>query len=47
MFLDGPESKARDALHILFAGERVRPDDFEVPPDVDESVQWAQKFAVH
>src|SRR5436309_10360039 len=27
MFLDGPGAKVRDAVHILFAGERVRPDD--------------------
>src|SRR3954467_6121837 len=27
MFLDGPEAKARDAVHILFAGERVRSED--------------------
>src|SRR6185503_5345913 len=26
MFLDGPEAKARDAVHVLFAGEKVRPD---------------------
>src|SRR5436190_11984173 len=26
MFLDGPSAKARDAVHIIFAGERVRPD---------------------
>ncbi len=24
MFLDGPKAKARDAVHIIFAGERVR-----------------------
>lgn len=24
-FLDGPNAKARDAVHIVFAGERVRP----------------------
>ena len=24
MFLDGAEAKARDAVHILFAGEKVR-----------------------
>src|SRR6186713_1705153 len=24
MFLDGPGSKARDAVHVLFAGEKVR-----------------------
>lgn len=38
MFLDGPESKARDAVHVLFAGEKVRPDDPVPAPDVDESV---------
>ena len=27
MFLDGPGTKARDAVHVLFAGEKVRPDD--------------------
>lgn len=26
MFLDGPGAKARDAVHILFAGEKVRPE---------------------
>lgn len=26
-FLDGPGAKARDAVHILFAGEKVRQDD--------------------
>ena len=37
MFLDGPDAKARDAVHVLFAGERVRPDDLLPAPDVDES----------
>lgn len=26
MFLDGPGAKARDAVHVLFAGEKVRPE---------------------
>ena len=26
MFLDGPDAKARDAVHIIFAGEKVRGD---------------------
>lgn len=26
MFLDGPQAKARDAVHVLFAGEKVRPE---------------------
>ena len=26
MFLDGPAAKARDAVYVIFAGERVRPE---------------------
>ena len=26
MFLDGPQAKARDAVHLVFAGEKVRPE---------------------
>ena len=37
MFLDGPQAKARDAVHILFAGEKVRPDEPTANPDVTES----------
>lgn len=37
MFLDGPKAKARDAIHILFAGEKVRPDELVPNPDVTES----------
>jgi hypothetical protein len=37
MFLDGPGSKARDAVHIVFAGEKVRPEYVEPAPDVTES----------
>lgn len=37
MFLDGPGSKARDAVHVLFAGEKVRPEDPVAAPDVSES----------
>ena len=37
MFLDGPGAKARDAVHVVFAGEKVRPD-YSLPvPDVLES----------
>jgi hypothetical protein len=35
MFLDGPGTKARDAVHVLFAMERVRPEDLEPVPDVE------------
>lgn len=36
MFLDGPGAKARDAIHIVFAGEKVRPDYVATAPDVSE-----------
>ena len=38
MFLDGPEAKARDAVHVLFAGEKVKETDLIPAPDVDESI---------
>jgi hypothetical protein len=37
MFLDGPDAKARDAVHVIFAGEKVRPDDPVTAPDVSEA----------
>jgi hypothetical protein len=37
MFLDGPGAKARDAVHVLFAGEKVTPEDLVPAPDVSES----------
>lgn len=37
MFLDGPGSKARDAVHVLFAGEKVRPEDPLPAPDISEA----------
>src|SRR6266487_5806655 len=36
MFLDGPNAKARDAIHVVFAGEKVRPEYVSPAPDVDE-----------
>jgi hypothetical protein len=36
MFLDGPKAKARDAVHVVFAGEKVRPDYLLPAPDVSE-----------
>jgi hypothetical protein len=38
LFLDGPSAKPRDAVHIVFAGEKVRPDEPVANPDVTESV---------
>ncbi len=37
MFLDGPGAKARDAVHIIFAGEKVRSGDSVAAPEVGES----------
>jgi hypothetical protein len=37
MFLDRPEAKARDAVHLIFAGEKVRPNYPQAVPDVSES----------
>jgi hypothetical protein len=37
MFLDGPDAKARDAVHIVFASEKVRADYAAPVPDVSES----------
>lgn len=37
LFLDGPDAKARDAVHLVFAKEKVRPHEALPNPDVDES----------
>src|SRR5207302_260225 len=37
MFLDGPKAKARDAVHVVFSGEKVRPEYSLPAPDVMES----------
>src|SRR5688572_26273562 len=36
MFLDGPNAKARDAVHVIFAREKVRLEYLLPAPDVDE-----------
>jgi hypothetical protein len=37
MFLDGPGAKARDAIHVIFAGEKVRPEYLLPVPNVTEA----------
>ncbi len=37
VFLDGPDAKARDAIHVVMAGEKVRPEHATAAPDVAES----------
>ena len=36
LFLDGPHGSAREAVHIVFAGEKVRPDSPAAAPEVQE-----------
>ena len=49
MFLDGPDSRARDAVHVVFAGEKVHPDYVLPTPTPDQaeriadSPRWAWK----
>ena len=41
LFLDGPQAKARDAVHVVFAGEKVRPEYLLPAPDVSEAERSA------
>lgn len=45
MFLDGPDAKARNAVHIVFAGEKVRDHEPFPNPDVTESEE-ADQFRI-
>ena len=36
MFLDRPDAKERDAVHVLFAGKKVREEYSDPVPDIDE-----------
>jgi hypothetical protein len=38
LFLDGPGAKPRAAVHLIFASEKVRPEESLPNPDVTESV---------
>jgi hypothetical protein len=42
MFIDGPQGRPSEAVHILFAGEKVRPDYEHASPDLDESERAAE-----
>jgi hypothetical protein len=39
VFLDGPDAKARDAVHLVMAGEKIRPEYVSPAPDVWESAK--------
>ena len=43
IFLDGANASDRDAVHVVFAGEKVRPENPAITPDVTESEQ-AESF---
>lgn len=45
IFLDSPDAKARDAVHIVFANEKVRDHEPVANPDVDDSAE-AEHFRV-
>jgi hypothetical protein len=38
-FLDGTGAKMRDAVHIVIAGEKIRPESLAAAPEVSESVR--------
>ena len=45
MFLDRPDGNPRDAVHVIYANEKVRDNDLAPAPDVSESVP-ANDFSV-
>jgi len=45
LFLDGPQGSVRSAIHVLFAGEKVRPDYVLPAPEIGES-QSGPEFPV-
>jgi hypothetical protein len=46
MFLDGPDGKPSGAVHILIAGEKVRPEYVAPAPDIDESEMMEEYRAI-
>jgi hypothetical protein len=45
LFLDGPDAKTRDAVHLVYSGEMVRPGEVLSNPDVAES-EMAESFRI-
>ncbi len=41
-FIDGPQGRPSGGVHIVFAGEKVRPDDEHASPNLDESERAAE-----
>ena len=46
MFLDGPDGRPRDGVHVLYAEERVRDGDTLSTPSVEQSSRMKDKFVV-
>lgn len=42
MFLDGPQGRPSDGIHLLYAGEKVKPEYDHASPDLDESERAAE-----
>ncbi len=45
VFLDGPDAKVRDAVHVLWAGEKIIPGAVESTPELNET-ESAEGFAL-
>jgi len=45
VFLDGPDAKVRDAVHVLWAGEKAVPDAVEATPDLRDT-EPGENFAL-
>lgn len=46
VFLDGPAAKVRDAVHVVPAGEKIRPEYHAPAPQVDEFEKPDPRFRV-
>lgn len=46
LFLDGPDAKARDAIHVVFAREKVEPDYQAPAPDPGEADRFPEGMCV-
>lgn len=46
IFLDGPNARPRDAVHVIFAGEKVRADYASPAPEIHESQPTGSPFRV-
>ena len=40
MFLDGPDSKPSEAVHVIFAGEKVKVTDLQPTPEISQSERF-------